>query len=145
MYWEQWKRDGRAKDISFLFLTTDFAGATFSLIALVVQQTFDYLGGVLYIVCMVLEIGIVVWHLSWMYRNRRTLKAAKRIGMSYDQYVSADAKPPKTSGSCTTDGSRNNSLTSHATFHKDSDEQSEKVEGSTSQHVDTERDVERDA
>ncbi|OJD35074.1 pq loop repeat protein [Diplodia corticola] len=143
MYWEQWKRDGRAKDISFLFLGTDFAGATFSLIALAVQQTFDYLGGILYIVCMVLEIGIVIWHLSWVYRNRRTLKAAKRAGLSYDQYVSDDPKPPKTSGSYITDYSRNNSLTPHTTLDKDSDAQSEKIEDQASHQGDTERDVER--
>ncbi|KAH7063170.1 PQ loop repeat protein [Macrophomina phaseolina] len=142
MYWEQWKRNGRAKDISFLFLTTDFAGALFSTMALAVQQTFDYLGGVLYIVCMVLEIGIIGWHLSWMYRNRRTLKAAKRAGLTYDQYVGDDMTPPKTSASTATDGSRTDSLTLE---HSTADARSEKTVETASEHSDTERDIERNA
>lgn len=141
MYWEQWKRNGRAKDISFLFLGTDFAGALFSLMALVVQQTFDYLGGILYIVCMVLEIGIIAWHLSWVYRNRRTLKAAKRAGLTYDQYIGDDAKPPKTSSSNITDASRSNSLTPQTTLDP-TDVQSEKTEGTTSERPNSERDLE---
>ncbi|KAB2569438.1 putative membrane protein [Lasiodiplodia theobromae] len=145
MYWEQWKRDGRAKDISFLFLTTDFCGAAFSLLALIVQQTFDYLGGILYIVCMVLEIGIMLWHFSWVYRNRRTLKDAKRAGMTYDQYIGDDAKPPKTANSYNTDASRNNSLTPQTTLDKAHNIQSEKVEEQTSQQADTQRDLERGA
>ncbi|KAL1632734.1 hypothetical protein SLS56_003431 [Neofusicoccum ribis] len=144
MYWEQWKRNGRAKDISFLFLGTDFAGALFSLMALVVQQTFDYLGGILYIVCMVLEIGIFLWHFSWVYRNRRTLKEAKRAGLSYDQYVGDDAKLPKTpSSEYHPDGSRNNSLTPHTTLDQAPSVHSEKIEETTSDRADTDRDLER--
>lgn len=94
---------------------------------------------------MVLEIGIMLWHFSWVYRNRRTLKAAKRAGMTYDQYISDDAKPPKTANSYNTDASRNDSLTPQTTLDKAPNTQSEKVEEQRSQQVDTQRDLERGA
>lgn len=90
---------------------------------------------------MVLEIGIIAWHLSWVYRNRRTLKAAKRAGLTYDQYVGDDAKPPKTSSSNITDASRSNSLTPQTTLDP-TDVQSEKTEGTTSERPNSERDLE---
>ncbi|KAF2138981.1 uncharacterized protein K452DRAFT_79064 [Aplosporella prunicola CBS 121167] len=86
-YGEMWKRGGRVVGLNFLFLSTDFMGALLSLMALVVQQTFDVLGGTLYIVCMFLEIGIFSSHLIWMYRKRHVRAAAKRVGLSYDEYM----------------------------------------------------------
>lgn len=94
---------------------------------------------------MVLEIGIMLWHFSWVYRNRRTLKDAKLAGMTYDQYICDDAKPPKTANSYNTDASRNDSLTPQTTLDKAPNTQSEKVEEHTCQQVDTERDLERSA
>ncbi|KAI9802576.1 MAG: hypothetical protein M1833_001649 [Piccolia ochrophora] len=70
-YFELWKRRGRAEGINFTFLALDWMGAFFSLMALVVQHTFDYLGGCLYIVCLVLESGIFLSHWIWLYRTRR--------------------------------------------------------------------------
>jgi hypothetical protein len=49
-YFEIWKRRGRVVGINFIFLTIDWLGGFFSLMALVAQQTFDILGGTLYIV-----------------------------------------------------------------------------------------------
>jgi hypothetical protein len=80
--------------ISFRFLAIDFAGAFFSLLALVVQNTFDRLGGASYITVMILEIGIVLCHLYWLWRSRKTRRAAKEAGKDYDEYVSTmDAGP----------------------------------------------------
>jgi hypothetical protein len=84
-----WKNKGRVVGISFRFLSIDFAGALFSLLALTVQNTFDRLGGASYITVMILEIGIVLGHLSWLWRSRKIRKAAKEAGRDYDEYVSS--------------------------------------------------------
>ncbi|KAF2843722.1 PQ loop repeat protein [Patellaria atrata CBS 101060] len=86
-YFELWKRSGRVIGINFVFLTIDFAGGFFSLMALVAQQTFDYLGGVQYIICLILEIGIFGSHWIWLYRTRTIRKEAKSVSKSYDEYV----------------------------------------------------------
>jgi len=88
-YIEMWKNKGRVVGISFRFLAIDFAGALFSLLALTVQNTFDRLGGASYITVMILEIGIVLGHLSWLWRSRKLRKAAKEAGRDYDEYVSS--------------------------------------------------------
>ncbi|KAL8905111.1 MAG: hypothetical protein Q9171_006807 [Xanthocarpia ochracea] len=49
-YFEIAKRNGRVVGINFIFLSIDWLGAFFSLMALVAQRTFDVLGGVQYIV-----------------------------------------------------------------------------------------------
>ncbi|KAL8778857.1 MAG: hypothetical protein Q9213_007211 [Squamulea squamosa] len=49
-YFEIAKRNGRVVGINFMFLSIDWLGAFFSLMALVAQHTFDVLGGVQYIV-----------------------------------------------------------------------------------------------
>lgn len=49
-YGEIWKRRGRVVGIDWVFLSMDCSGAFFSLMALVAQNTFDILGGVLYII-----------------------------------------------------------------------------------------------
>jgi hypothetical protein len=93
-YIELWKNKGRVVGISFRFLAIDFAGALFSLLALVVQNTFDRLGGASYITVMILEIGIVLCHLTWLWRTRSLRKEAKDAGKDYDEYVtSMDAGP----------------------------------------------------
>jgi hypothetical protein len=84
-----WKNKGRVVGISFRFLAIDFAGAAFSLLALTVQNTFDRLGGASYITVMILEIGIVLGHLSWLWRSRKVRKAAKEAGRDYDEYISS--------------------------------------------------------
>ncbi|KAL2161302.1 hypothetical protein VTH06DRAFT_8522 [Thermothelomyces fergusii] len=65
-YGEIWKRRGRVIGINWVFLGMDCSGAFFSLMAMVAQNSFDILGGVLYIVCCVLEIGIFLSHLVWL-------------------------------------------------------------------------------
>ncbi|KAH6855117.1 hypothetical protein B0I37DRAFT_423223 [Chaetomium sp. MPI-CAGE-AT-0009] len=67
-----------------VFLAMDWSGAFFSLMALVTQNTFDVLGGVLYIVCCALEIGIVSSHLIWLARTRKIRKAAAIEGKTFD-------------------------------------------------------------
>ena len=49
-YFELWKRKGRVVGIHYGFLTVDWLGAFFSLMGVVAQETFDPLGGCLFIV-----------------------------------------------------------------------------------------------
>jgi hypothetical protein len=86
-YFELAKRGGRVIGIDFWFLTIDYAGAFFSLMAVVAQQWFDALGASLYIACMVLETGIFVSQAVWMWRVREVRGEAKRAGLTYDEYV----------------------------------------------------------
>ncbi|KAI5859556.1 PQ loop repeat-domain-containing protein [Durotheca rogersii] len=90
-YGELWKRKGRVVGINFLFLTMDWLGAFFSLISLVAQNTFDILGGVLYIVCMFLESGIFISHIIWLIRTRNIRNEAAAKGKTFDD-VAAEYK-----------------------------------------------------
>ena len=54
-YAELWKRGGRVVGIHWGFLTIDWLGAFFSLMGVIAQNTFDPLGGCLFI----------VWYASW--------------------------------------------------------------------------------
>ncbi|KXX80874.1 hypothetical protein MMYC01_202054 [Madurella mycetomatis] len=90
-YGEIWKRRGRVIGINWIFLSMDWFGAFFSLMALVAQRTFDALGGVLYIVCCLLEIGIVLSHLIWLARTRKIRNDAAAQGKTFDD-VAADYK-----------------------------------------------------
>jgi len=83
-YIEIWKRRGRVIGINWIFLTIDWSGAFFSLMALVAQNTFDILGGVLYILCVILEGGIFASHLLWMFRTRKIRAMAKKDGKTFD-------------------------------------------------------------
>jgi hypothetical protein len=91
-YFELAKRSGRVIGIDFWFLTIDYAGAFFSLMAVVAQQWFDALGASLYIACMVLETGIFFSQAVWLWRVRKERSEAKKAGLSYDEYV---AKHPE--------------------------------------------------
>ena len=73
-YFEIVKRHGRVVGINFVFLAVDWMGAFFSLMSIVAQRTFDELAGVMYIVCIVLEMGIFASHLIWMWRFRGAKK-----------------------------------------------------------------------
>ncbi|KAH7081148.1 hypothetical protein BKA63DRAFT_503254 [Paraphoma chrysanthemicola] len=86
-YFELAKRNGRVIGIDFYFLTIDYAGAFFSLMAVVAQQWFDALGASLYIACMVLETGIFASQAVWLWRVRHVRREAKKAGMSYDEYI----------------------------------------------------------
>ncbi|KAI3319270.1 PQ-loop-domain-containing protein [Xylariaceae sp. AK1471] len=88
-YGEAWKRRGRIIGINFVFLTIDSLGAFFSLLSLVAQRTFDVLGGVMYIVCILLELGIFASHLIWMFRTRKIRREAKLNGKAFED-VAAD-------------------------------------------------------
>ncbi|KAK4124948.1 hypothetical protein N657DRAFT_570809, partial [Parathielavia appendiculata] len=83
-YGELWKRRGRVIGINWVFLAMDWSGAFFSLMALVAQNTFDVLGGALYIICCVLEIGIFSSHLVWLARTWKIRKAAAAEGKRFD-------------------------------------------------------------
>lgn len=89
-YFELAKRNGRVIGIDFWFLIIDYAGAFFSLMAVVAQQWFDALGASLYIACMVLETGIFASQAIWMWRVRHVRREAKKAGMTYDQYTAAN-------------------------------------------------------
>ncbi|KAI8945556.1 PQ loop repeat-domain-containing protein [Xylaria longipes] len=86
-YGEAWKRRGRVIGINFVFLTMDSLGAFFSLLSLVAQHTFDILGGVMYIICILLEIGIFTSHLTWLFRTRQIRNAAKRDDKTFDDVM----------------------------------------------------------
>lgn len=86
-YWELAKRNGRVIGIDFWFLTIDYAGAFFSLMALVAQHTFDVLGSTMYTVCMALETGIFLSQAIWLWRVRHVRREAKKVGKTYDEYV----------------------------------------------------------
>jgi hypothetical protein len=83
-YFEIWKRRGRVVGFNWAFLTIDWLGAFFSLMALVAQHTFDILGGVIYIVCLILEGGIFTCHFIWLFRTRKIRKAAHAEGKTFD-------------------------------------------------------------
>ncbi|KAK6829863.1 hypothetical protein PG995_004435 [Apiospora arundinis] len=84
-YGEIWKRRGRVVGINWVFLSMDCAGAFFSLLALVAQNTFDVLGGVIYAVCCALELGIFTSHIVWLLRTRKVRREAKNKGMTFDE------------------------------------------------------------
>ncbi|UPX10591.1 uncharacterized protein EKO05_0001242 [Ascochyta rabiei] len=86
-YFELAKRSGRVIGIDFWFLLIDYAGAFFSLMALIAQQWFDALGGSLYIACMLLETGIFASQAIWLWRVRHIRQEAKKAGKTYDEYV----------------------------------------------------------
>ncbi|KAI1431784.1 PQ-loop-domain-containing protein [Xylaria sp. CBS 124048] len=86
-YGEAWKRRGRIKGINFAFLTLDSLGAFFSLLSLVAQKSFDVLGGIMYLVVILLEIGIFATHLIWMFRTRNIRKQAKLDGKTFDDVL----------------------------------------------------------
>ncbi|POS78128.1 PQ loop repeat protein [Diaporthe helianthi] len=83
-YGEIWKRRGRVIGINWVFLTMDCSGAFFSLMALVAQNTFDVLGGVLYIICVILELGIFASHIFWLIRTYKIRKQANEQGKTFD-------------------------------------------------------------
>ncbi|KAL7271758.1 hypothetical protein RUND412_005462 [Rhizina undulata] len=76
-YFEIWKRRGQVIGIDWLFLCIDWSGAFFSLMSLVAQNTFDYLGGVMYIVVLLLESGIFTSHAIWLLRTRKQRREQK--------------------------------------------------------------------
>ncbi|KAF2134710.1 hypothetical protein P153DRAFT_279030 [Dothidotthia symphoricarpi CBS 119687] len=86
-YFELAKRNGRVVGINFWFLTIDYAGAVFSLLAVVAQEWFDALGSSLYIACMLLETGIFASHAIWLWRVRHVRAEAKKANLTYDEYV----------------------------------------------------------
>ncbi|MCJ1286139.1 hypothetical protein MMC26_005483 [Xylographa opegraphella] len=88
-YWELWKRNGRVIGINWIFLSMDSAGAIFSLFALVAQDTFDVLGGCVYLVVIILEGGIFASHCVWLIRTRKLQKRAKLLGVSFDDLPEA--------------------------------------------------------
>ena len=84
-YFELWKRSGRVVGINFLFLAIDWLGAFFSLMGVVAQNTFDPLGGCLFIVCIFIEGGIFVSHGIWLFRTRKVRAIAKATGRDFDE------------------------------------------------------------
>src|SRR5690606_18422653 len=75
-YFEIAKRHGQVIGINFVFLFIDFLGAFFSLMSLVTDIEFDLLGGIMYCVVMLLELGIMSSHAVWLIRQ----KMARRRG-----------------------------------------------------------------
>lgn len=85
------KRDWRIIGISFRFLSIDFAGAVFSLLSLCFQDTINRYAAGSYIAVMALEVGICVIQGSWILRKWGTLREARRVGKSFDEFTGVDA------------------------------------------------------
>jgi hypothetical protein len=49
-----------------------------------VQNTFDILGGVLYILCVLMEGAIFACHLIWLFRTRKIRAQAEAEGKAFD-------------------------------------------------------------
>ncbi|PLB53745.1 PQ loop repeat protein [Aspergillus steynii IBT 23096] len=88
-YLELWKRDGRVIGINWVFLSMDILGGVFSLLALASQGIFDVLGGIMYILVVVLEVGIYASHLIWRIRYRELRLEAEACGKSIDEMLDA--------------------------------------------------------
>ncbi|KAK2776505.1 hypothetical protein FQN53_002676 [Emmonsiellopsis sp. PD_33] len=86
-YFELWKRQGRVIGINWFFLSMDTLGALFSILALAAEGTFDIMGGILYIIVLVLELGIFASHIVWRVRFRGLRKEAKEAGVSVDEVI----------------------------------------------------------
>ncbi|KKK14294.1 hypothetical protein ARAM_007018 [Aspergillus rambellii] len=67
-YFELWKRGGRV-------------------IGLTAQGTFDVLGGIMYLIVVLLEAGIFLSHIIWRIRYRKLLREAKTTGRSIDELL----------------------------------------------------------
>ena len=89
-YFELAKRGGRVIGIDFWFLGIDYAGAFFSLMAVVAQEWFDGLGAGLYVACLVLETGIFVSQGVWWWRVGRGRGEGKGMGVGIDEFVGKD-------------------------------------------------------
>ncbi|GLA32933.1 hypothetical protein AnigIFM63326_001579 [Aspergillus niger] len=87
IYFELGKREGRVIGINWVFLCIDTLGGLFSIFALVAQGSFDILGGVMYIVVVVLELGIYLSHIIWRIRFREARKEAKHSGRSVEDIL----------------------------------------------------------
>ncbi|KAF8477214.1 PQ loop repeat-domain-containing protein [Kalaharituber pfeilii] len=77
-YFEIAKHHGEVIGISFAFLTVDFSGALFSLLSLVVDYEFDIFAGVMYVACILLELGIFGCHLWWLTRMWLRKRSARK-------------------------------------------------------------------
>ncbi|KAJ5647396.1 hypothetical protein N7490_003768, partial [Penicillium lividum] len=86
-YFELWKKDGRVIGFNWVFLCIDTLGGMFSLFALAAQGSFDILGGIMYIIVIILEGGIYVSHIVWRIRYRKLRKEAKISGRSIDDLL----------------------------------------------------------
>ncbi|CAI7657843.1 unnamed protein product [Penicillium bialowiezense] len=107
-YFELWKRDGRVIGINWVFLSIDTLGGLFSLFALgnwlalrqlqtllltqaeAAQGSFDILGGIMYILVVVLEAGIYASHIVWRIRYRKLRQEAEASGQSIDDIIDMD-------------------------------------------------------
>ncbi|KAF1943846.1 PQ loop repeat protein [Clathrospora elynae] len=80
------KRRGRVVGIDFVFLSIDWCGAFFSLMALVAQTEFDVLFGTMYALCCTIEMTMVASHLIWRLRTREMRTRAKAAGQTFDEF-----------------------------------------------------------
>jgi hypothetical protein len=83
---ELMKRRGRVVGIDFVFLAIDWFGAFFSLMSLVAQSEFDTLFGTLYALCCLIEMSMVLSHLTWCMRTRGIRKRAQIEGKTFDDF-----------------------------------------------------------
>ena len=93
-YYELWKRGGRVVGIHWGFLTIDWLGAFFSLMGVIAQNTFDPLGGCLFIVWYASRLlhipegthSISLSNIKPQYRDRRRhLRFSRHLAHSHTQ------------------------------------------------------------
>ncbi|KAI4195113.1 MAG: hypothetical protein LQ350_007391 [Teloschistes chrysophthalmus] len=83
------KRRGRVVGIDFGFLTIDWLGAFFSLMAIATQNSVDVLGVVMYSVCAAIEAGIFISQAIWLLRTRSIRRRAKEAAIPYEDFPEA--------------------------------------------------------
>ncbi|KAL8731815.1 MAG: hypothetical protein Q9181_004162 [Wetmoreana brouardii] len=145
-YFEIAKRHGRVVGINFVFLSIDWLGAFFSLMALVAQHTFDVLGGVQYIVCLLLEVGIFTSHLLFLLRTRTLRHRAKDSQVPFDEMPEARKfvypRPETTTAASTTNEAEKGQVRNGAAENERSGEAIE-VEGGRQSELGSERERRR--
>ncbi|KAL5363466.1 PQ loop repeat protein [Aspergillus floccosus] len=92
-YFELWKRDGRVIGISELVRALLKCGEVTRLMNAAAEGSFDILGGIMYIIVVVLEGGIYVSHIVWRIRYRHVRQEAKTRGRSVDELLAERNQP----------------------------------------------------
>jgi len=113
-YQELWKSGGRVVGVHFGFLTVDWLGTFFSLLAMEAQETLNSLGASIFIVwyvsdppiheqtlcygywsqsygSIVIDGGTFVSHSIWLLRTRHLSASAKAAGKSFDDLPESEA------------------------------------------------------
>ncbi|ORY67668.1 uncharacterized protein BCR38DRAFT_473021 [Pseudomassariella vexata] len=92
LYIESWRHQGRAVSVGWIGLTFGMFGALNSCFSMVVQQPYNILNPALYMSTFVLEFGLLLAHVGWLYRTRAARRDAAAQGISFDELANDYAK-----------------------------------------------------